>query len=183
MIKINLNVDGDEMEFNLPESWNEVSVKKASELSNAKKFDGKNELELSVSIISILTGIDEEIIYMMSQEQFMEVIEAIKFTNEDIISEEKESILIKGEEYFLKKDFEKLNMGEIISIETLVKQADGNLSKCMSKLLCIFLRKKKENGNLESFKNSFMEREELFDEIMITDVNDLFVFFSSGRTL
>lgn len=181
MIKIHLEIDGEANEFNLPESWSEVTVKKASQLSSMKNVEGKNELELSVSIISILTGIDEEIIYMMSQEQFLEVVEAIKFTKEEVTSEEKESILIEDEEYFLKKDFEKLNMGEIISIESLLKQSDGDLSKCMSKLLCIFLRKKKENGNLESFKNSFMEREELFDEVMITDVNNLFVFFSAGK--
>jgi hypothetical protein len=130
-----------------------------------------------------LTGIEEELIYLLTQEQFLEVVEKVKFTNEEIVSELKESILVEGEEYFIKKDFDKLNMGEIISIESLLKQSDGDLSKCMSKLLCVFLRKKKENGNLESFKNSFMEREELFDNVMITDVNNLFVFFSNGRTL
>jgi hypothetical protein len=51
----------------------------------------------------------------------------------------------------------------------------------MAKLLCIFLRKKKENGKLESFKNSFMEREELFENVMISDVNNLFLFFLDGK--
>ena len=64
-----------------------------------------------------------------------------------------------------------------------LKQYENNIAPAMAKLLCIFLRKKKENGSLETFKNSFMEREILFEEVIISDVNDLFLFFLDGENL
>jgi hypothetical protein len=180
MIKIELNIDGELKDFNIPEGWNEVSIATASDLFSLER-EGKNQLELIVSIVSILSGVDEEVIYMMTQDQFLELTEVIKFTNEEIKSELKDFITIDGEDYYLKKDFEKLNVGEIISIDTIMTTNNNDLSKSMAKLLCILLRKKKENGEYESFRNNFMEREELFNKIMITDVNDIFLFFSDGR--
>ena len=50
----------------------------------------------------------------------------------------------------------------------------------MDKLLCIFLRKKKENGNLEAFKSEFMERRWGFRDIKISKVFNVFNFFLNG---
>jgi len=40
-----------------------------------------------------------------------------------------------------------------------------------------FFKKEKANGKLESFKNDFMERETIFNQAIITDVNNIFLFF------
>jgi hypothetical protein len=180
MITIELNIDGEDKVFTIADKWEEVTVKQSSELFSLNR--DRNQLELVVTIVSILSGMDEDVIYMMSQEQFGELVEVIKFTNEEVKCDLKDFITIDGEDYYLKKDFEKLNLGEIISIETLLQQNGGDLTKSMSKLLCIFLRKKKENGELESFRNEFMEREVIFDNTIITDVNDLFLFFLDGKS-
>ena len=39
-------------------------------------------------------------------------------------------------------------------------------------------RKKKENGKLEAFKNDFLERAESLRTISISDIHNVFVFFS-----
>lgn len=181
-INLEIEIDGDVKTFNVPENWSEVTVGKTTEIATISK-DTMNNLELMVRILSILSNMDEEIIYMMEQDDFLNIIETLKFTNEEIKGELKEFITIDGEDYYLKKDFNKLTLGEIISIETIVKQYDNNIQLALPKLLCIFLRKKKENGKLESFKNSHMEREELFKNAIITDVNDIFVFFFDGKNL
>lgn len=180
MVKIILNVDGEDREFNIPEEWEEVKVGQASKLFNLDR-EGKNQLELTISVVSILSDMDEELIYMMSQEQFMELVEVIKFTNEEVKGELKDFVTIDGDDYYLKKDFEKLTMGEIISIDTLINQSNGNLPNVMSKMLCILLRKKNTEGELETFRNSFMDREAMFNELYITDVNDVFLFFFGGN--
>ena len=183
MINLIIDLDGEEKEFSIPTSWNEVTVKKAAKLAEIQ-LKNKTDIESAADIVSVLADIDQETIYMLTAHQFNDLVEHIKFTLEKIDSPElKDSIFIEDEEYFLKKDFTKLTMGEIISIDTILKQYENNIAPAMAKLLCIFLRKKKENGSLETFKNSFMEREILFEEVIISDVNDLFLFFLDGENL
>lgn len=181
MINLIIDLDGEEKEFLIPTSWNEVSVKKAAKLAEIQ-VSNKTDIESAADIVSVLADIDQETLYMLTASQFNDLVENIKFTLEKIDSPElKDSIFIDGEEYFLKKDFTKLTMGEIISIDTILKQYENNVGPAMAKLLCIFLRKKKENGSLETFKNSFMERESLFENVIISDVNNLFLFFLDGN--
>lgn len=180
MIDIKINIDGEENNFLIPEGWNEVTVDQSARLYSLDR-ENKNEIELMVEVLNIFSSIDEEIIYMLTPDQFNTLVESIKFINDEIKSDLAESIKIGDEEFFLKKDFSALTMGEIISIETIMKQYGENLPGAMAKLLCIFLRKKKENGNLESFKNSFMEREVMFKDVIITDVNNIFLFFLDGN--
>ncbi len=186
MIEIKLNVDGQDSNFNIPEGWNEVTVDQASRLYSLDR-ENKNDLELMISIVNIFTGIDEEIIYMLTQEQFNILLNTIKFTNEEVKGELADSITIGEEQYFLKKDFNNLNMGEIISLETIIKQNEDNFPQAMAKLLCIFLRKKVMGNSgvevLETFKNNMMLREEMFKSIIITDVNNIFLFFLTGNNI
>ena len=72
-------------------------------------------------------------------------------------------------------------MGEVISIETLIGSTD-NFIKVMDKLLCVFLRKKKENGKLEIFKNNMMERDVMFRQLPVSQVINIFSFFLDGVT-
>jgi hypothetical protein len=180
MRNILINLDGEDYSFDVPTGWNEVSVKNAARLTAVEK-ENRTEIEIVADIISILSGIDIEIIYMLTSEQFNEIVEVIKFTTEKVDGELVDSVIIDDEEYFLKKDFTQLTMGEIISIETILGQNNNNIAPAMAKLLCIFLRKKKENGHLESFKKSFMERESKFENVIITEVNNLFLFFLDGN--
>jgi hypothetical protein len=180
MINLIIEIDGEEHNFNVPTGWDEVTVKTAASLSAIKRTD-RTEVDIMVEIISLLANIDTDLIYMLTSEQFAQVIEIVKFTTEEINGDLADSVMVDGEEYFLKKDFSQLTMGEIISIDTILGQSQNNIAPSMAKLLCIFLRKKKENGNIESFKNSFMERESLFEQVIISDVHNLFLFFLDGK--
>jgi hypothetical protein len=91
--------------------------------------------------------------------------------------------VVDGEEYFLYTEFNKYTAGEIISIETILQSVNKEIYKVMPELLCIFLRKKKENGKLEKYKTSFMERRDKFKDIKIDEINHLFTFFQIGRDL
>jgi hypothetical protein len=181
MIKVNVEIDDEVMEYTLPESWDDVTI---DEFVKIFSFD-RNDLtpiELSVKVINILTGIDEEIILMIDVDTFNTLNELLKFTAKDVVAVNSEYVELDGDKYYLKSDFSKLTMGEIISVETLLQSADGNLFKVMDKLLCVFLRKKKQNGKLETFKGEFMDRTELFRKAPISKVYNIFSFFLDGGT-
>ena len=180
MKKLEVEVDGELKNFTIPEKWSEVSVWQTMQLYSLESEE-HNSIEKIVKIVNILTGVDEEMLYQMTQDQFMELTNTINFTNDEIKGELKDCIKIGAEEYYIKKDFDKLTLGEIISIDTIMQNNNNNLSKSMTELLCIFLRKKNANGKLESFKSDFMEREETFRDIPITDINNLFLFFLDGK--
>ena len=182
MINLKLEIDDEVREFNLPENWDEVTIGDFVKLFSFER-EGLNSVELSVKIINVLTDINENLIMMMDVKDFEKLAEVFAFTSKELKPINVESIELEGETYYLKNDFSKLTMGEVISIETILQSADGNLFKVMDKLLCIFLRKKKDNGNLEAFKGEFMDRVNLFRKAPISKVYNIFSFFLTGGTI
>lgn len=183
MIKLQLELDDEQYNFEIPECWDEVNVEqfcKIMELQESVK--DLTKISTSVKLINIITDIDEEIIWLMSGEDFSKLTKALSFTSTEIKAPLKDSIVLDGEEYFVKSNFEELTMGEIITLEQLTDSSKGNIFKSMDKLLTIFLRKKKPNGNLESFKVKFIEeRAHKFNKISITDIYTLFFSFIDGE--
>lgn len=181
MVEVNLTVDGVSKGFKVPTSWDEVTVGQAIELQELQSFDG-TDIEKVVRMLKILAPlIDEEEIMMMSPEQFTQIVEVMKFLSTEVGGPEvlPDSIMVNGEEYFLKKDFDSLNMGEMISINLIMKENDGDITRALPRMMCILLRKK-VNGELESFRNSFMDRAEMFEDVIITDISNLLAFFLDG---
>lgn len=184
MIKLNLDIEELEKkeQFEIPDSWDDVTVEQFANIFALNKKE-LTDIEKSVEIISILSGIEKDYIYMMSPDEFKKIGEVIEFTNKDVEGNQVDSITVDDCVYYLKSDFDNLTMGEVISLELLLKESGGQMLSMMPELLCIFLRKKKDNGKLEAFKKSFMERSEIFKKISITDVNNIFLFFSDGENL
>jgi hypothetical protein len=142
-----------------------------------------SQLDGAVKMTSALTKIPEEIIWMMTPEDFAKIVDSLKFLQQEIQAPLKDSIVIDGEEFFVKNNFDELTMGEIITIEQIQDSTGGNIFKAMPKLLTLFLRKKNKNGELEKFNVKFMtEREDKFKNITITDVYTLFFSFTIGKT-
>lgn len=179
MIKLHINIDGAENYFEVPSSWSEVTVKMFDKIHNIER-DGLSDLNLSIKTIAAITGVDEEIVGQLDFDSFGQLADALSFISEDIQTTEVEHIEVGDVKYYLKKDFDKLNVGEVASLELIMEKHKSNIVSAMPEMLCILLRQKKENGELESFKNEFMLRREIFEEVSIVDVNDLFVFFSDG---
>jgi hypothetical protein len=181
MINLKLEIDDEVKEFTLAENWDELTIGDFVKLFSFER-EGLNSVELSVKIINVLTDIDENLIMMMDVKDFETLTEVFSFTSKELTPINVESVELEGETYYLKNDFSKLTMGEVISIETILQSADGNLFKVMDKLLCIFLRKKKDNGKLEAFKGEFMDRVNLFKKAPISKVYNVFSFFLTGGT-
>ena len=180
MIEINVELDDEVKTYEFPTSWSEVTVDKFKNLYTINK-DIHSGMFYTFEVLHQLTGIDRDIIEQIDYEDFSKLVEQMKFIYEPIQEKKSESIIVDGEEYFLHTEFNKYTAGEIISLETILASANNEIFKVMPELLCIFLRKKKDSGKLENYKTSFMERNELFKNINIDEINHIFTFFLRGR--
>jgi hypothetical protein len=180
MIEINVELDDRVETYNFPTEWSEVTIEQFGRLYTINK-DIHSGMFYTFEVLHQLTGIDREIIEQIDYESFSEIIDKLKFIFEPLPVKENLSVVVDGEEYFLYTEFNKYTAGEIISIETILQSVNKEIYKVMPELLCIFLRKKKENGKLEKYKTSFMERRDKFRNIKIDEINHLFTFFLTGR--
>ena len=178
MIQLNLEKDGVMTEYNIPTGWEDISVKKFCKMFSTDVSD-LHPIRASVTHISILSDISEDVLYEFSPEDFNKLATYFSFMNTVVEAEISEFIEIEEEKYYLKSDFKSFTFGEQTSIEVTLEQHQGNVIGCMDKLLCIFLRKKNEDGTLEKFNTSFMNRYELFQNIPVSQVYQLFTFFSN----
>jgi len=185
MIKLNLVLDEEEFNLEMPEKWEEVNVEQFCQIMEIQeRVKDLTKISSAVELISAITKIPKNIIWLMTPEDFAKLTNALAFVNTEIEAPLKKSIMIDDEEYFVKSNFEELTMGEIITIEQLVEQTNNNLFKTMDKLLTIFLRKKKASGKLESFDINFIaDRSEKFRMISVVDIYQLFFSFSDGKIL
>ena len=180
MVKLNLEIDGENKTYDIPTQWDDVTVDKFIEIVKLNEKKDINDLEKVMELMNILTTIPKDDVELLPVESFMEIQNNFSFVKTDVDKKMKDSIVIDGEEYFVKNDFNDLTMGESITIETLLKEAD-NPMYILDKMLCLFLRKKKENGKLESFKTTFLtDRIDIFRKAPITEVYNNLIFFSSG---
>jgi hypothetical protein len=180
MVKLNLEIDGENKTYDIPTQWDDVTVDKFIEIVKLDEKKDINDLEKVMELMNILTTIPKDDVELLPVESFMEIQNNFSFVKTDVDKKMKDSIVIDGEEYFVKNDFNDLTMGESITIETLLKEAD-NPMYILDKMLCLFLRKKKENGKLESFKTTFLtDRIDIFRKAPITEVYNNLIFFSNG---
>jgi hypothetical protein len=180
MIEVKIETDEDELLYNFPENWDEVTVKQFCDVFK-NNYDNHSSFYGSVLLMSALTGVDKEIIEMMDVDDFKMLLEKLKFMQQDVIKSEDDKLFINDEEYFLYNDFSKYTTGEIITIEILLEQAENNVIRIMPELLCVFLRKKNAKGNIEKFKTSFMNRKYDFEKLPISKIYHIFSFFFLGK--
>jgi hypothetical protein len=182
MITIQIEIDEEVKDFNFPTSWEEVTVEQFIKIFTEKSVS-ENGLMATVKIISAISGIDEELIMMMGIEDFKNLSKHLSFIEETMEIKNVEYIELEGDKYYLYTDFNKLTTGEIITIETLMEAKNGNIYEVMGELLCVFLRKKKDNGDFEKFKTNMLQRKTLFMKANISDIHHIFNFFLDGRNL
>lgn len=177
MNTLKLTIDNKTNLYTYPSDWSEVTVKQYREL---QELDSNNHsLKNRVSIVAIMLGINDDVIYQFSPDDFNKIeADLVWFLKPMEIEENVDSLELNGETYYLYQDFKSYGVGEMISIELLIEKSKGNLLAVYNELLCIFLRKKDANGKFETFKNAMMERASLFDSVPIGKINSMMVFFS-----
>jgi hypothetical protein len=180
MIQINVELDEDIKSYSFPTTWDDLTVEQYSNLYSIDRTVHTG-MFFTFEVLHKLTGIDRDIIEQIDYKDFVQLVKGLEFIYTPLQKREVESIEIEGEKYYLQTEFNKFTAGEIISIDTIISKANGELNTVLSKLLCVFLKKKKPNGEFEKYKTSFMLREQMFSKIKISDVHHIFGFFLHGR--
>lgn len=180
MKKIIIEHNNKNNEYLIPENWNDITVKKFSEVNKiSQEITG---IQQKIELVSILCNIEKNIIYKMYSDQLDEIFNQISFflNTDELLINDKNSIIINDEEYFFYNDIEKFTVAEEINITNISEYYNNDITKAFGEFLCIFLRKK-INGKFEEFDESFMERVDMFNNLSIKDVFSHIVFFSQKR--
>ena len=179
MIEVNIELEEEIKTYQFPESWDDVTVEKFVNVYQLRS-EQSNELEATVKLMSAISGIDIDTLYSMDIEDFKNLISNLKFISTEVSKNDVEYVDVEGEQYYLYKDFNKLTTGEVITIETLLDSSNGDIYKVIPELLCLFLRKKK-NDKYEKFTTDMLKRKDKFRQIPVTQIYHIFNFFLNGR--
>ena len=180
--RITIDEDLDDIVAILPESWDEISVDDYQRLFN-KDFATLPAIQQTLHIITSLTKLPEDVVLLLPIDEFKSMVEKIRFVYGEIEKVDVEYIEINDEKYYLYTDYSSLTTGEIISLDTLLESNSGNINRCLSDILCLFLRKKKDNGKLEKFSTTLFERKEMFSKLPINQVYHLIIFFLDTKNI
>ena len=172
--------------YNVPLSWNDVSVAKFESLldtmSNKDSYSG--DIEFSLRIVSSITDIPFNILKGISNQKFEEINDYLSWASHQVVSNNKKEFLINGITYVPVSNYNGLTMGEAIDSETIIKDTPPN--NLISALLPLLVRRavlKGKGKHAKTVPSSFDAenyqelKEEMKHNLMIADVMQLKGFF------
>ena len=180
MVEVNIEVEGLNKTYNIPTSWNEVSVRQFNQLYRFKN-ENSNELLGVVNLISAISDIDTSILLQMDIDDFKSLTSQVEFVTTEVPKVEVDYLQVGEDKYYLYTDFNKLTTGEVITLETILESSNFDIHKVMTDLLCLFLRKKDSEGRFEKFTTDMLKRKEIFLELPVSQIYHVFGFFLGGR--
>lgn len=182
MIKVTINNE----DFKVCDSWSDVTFGQYINILIIQKDAGWSDLERSIKIISALSDRPKELEEYMFQmdvddfEGFTEIMDWVKkdFEEESKNQPEIDSIEIDGRTFVIKKNYNKLTLGEIVTLETMLK--DGNYD--YQEIALAILLREVVNGEEKKFnEEDFYEiLNTLKDKINLLSVYKYITFFLTG---
>lgn len=173
--------------FTLPVDWDEVTFKQFIGIITVQQDELNSELEMFVKVLTSLSGDKELADYLnkMSMEDFNNLKEYFSWLSEEFDSNkyksDKKFFEIDGEKWKLKDNFNKLSVGEMVSLEIMIKDNKLDLNPYEIAFGILF-RRVDENGNELPFNaddmiNIILKHSE---KIYVTDVISQLDFFLDG---
>lgn len=178
MVEVNIEIDDVTKTYNIPTSWDEVSVRQFTQLYRFKN-ENSNELLGAVNLISAISDIDTSILLQMDIDDFKKLTTQVEFVTTEVPKVNVDYLEVGEDKYYLYTDFNKLTTGEVITLETILESSNFDVHKVMSDLLCLFLRKK-DGDKFEKFTTDMLKRKEMFLELPVSQVYHVFGFFLNG---
>jgi hypothetical protein len=161
---INIEING--AEYNLPENWNEVNIKQFK-LISAIKYE--NELQWVIDVLYILTEIPKSIISEITLDKNV-IINTIKFIQTDVLPTEITREFTVNNNIYILKEFSKLTMGEVISLEMMSKDINNNIAG----ILAILYERNGEKWSIDTHDDI---TKEIDDNMSIGQLWQSVVFF------
>ena len=125
------------MKINIPTSWSEVTVRQFIELSKVPEL-GFDEVDTQFKILSILTGVEDDVFINMELPELKKAIKITTFTkSQPANSKIRQYVKIKGVKYSIQYEANKLLAGEYIDLQNYIK---GGVNNNLHNVIAVYLK-------------------------------------------
>tara|TARA_R110000850_G_scaffold53256_4_gene127869 strand:- start:2523 stop:3059 length:537 start_codon:yes stop_codon:yes gene_type:complete len=168
--------------YKIPNSWGEVSVRQFQAITKYSKVEYKTQIENDLKILSILIDCKVSILETITKEQYDLILDELAFIYQVVPKNQQDVITINKNKYVTMSKLNKLNMGEMIDLEMIIK--DSNDYDFLGRILPFFIRESELDIKNNSLKHkpfdsdNYEYNKELFlDNISIDKVLYIIDFF------
>ena len=163
MIKIEI----DEMIFNLPSDWTEVSLNRLMRLNRLQKQSFKSSIDQATALLIVMTDMPEETLLSLPIDDFKQLSDMLDWASELPSENNPQSVITIDEVEYSPIDIQTMSAGEFISLEVFQNgiEAENNFHYVAAVLIRPVV-----DGKIEKLKDmlDIEKRAELFkDKLMV----------------
>ena len=175
-MQVKIKKDGKENNYNLINSWEDVTLEKWSKIINSQT---KSKTKEALDTISVLSDIPAKLIKELKISDVSVILSKIADLQSKANSRFKRIIKVDGVEYGFHPDLSEISLGEYADLETYIQNGiEKNLPNIMAVLYRPIVEKKNKLYTITSYDGSGVRvRAEKFKQMKANDVNSSLVFF------
>tara|TARA_R110000824_G_scaffold98085_1_gene234099 strand:+ start:2886 stop:3530 length:645 start_codon:yes stop_codon:yes gene_type:complete len=175
-MKVKINKEGKEKNYNLIKSWNDVTLDKWVKLISRRE---KTKTQDALDTISVLSDIPKKLINELAIGDVAILLKKIADLQAKEDTKLKRIIKLDGVEYGFHPNLEEITLGEYADIETYLKNGlEDNLTKLIAVLYRPITERDGKDYSIEAYGVSDSRmRAKKFDKMKARDVNSSLVFF------
>tara|TARA_R110001632_G_scaffold100069_4_gene207104 strand:+ start:2510 stop:3142 length:633 start_codon:yes stop_codon:yes gene_type:complete len=182
---VKLNINGEITKYNLPTSWNEVSIGEYSKLMRELDSDDVSEIQLIIKSLEALLNIELGLISKVPIKQLKQAYSQLQELTSTMPNIELNRVIeIKGIEYGIIPNFDELTLGEFVDLDNYLQDSWINLDKIFSVLYRPILKRDGDDYIIEDYDlKSVKDRREVFKSNLSIDTcyGALVFFYLIGR--
>tara|TARA_R100001230_G_C5648279_1_gene153678 strand:+ start:168 stop:767 length:600 start_codon:yes stop_codon:yes gene_type:complete len=174
-MKVKIKKDGKSKNYNIVDSWSDVTLEKFMELNFDESTSKTKEAE---DTLAILSDLPRNIIKQLSLKDVSNLFERLSKLQTEHNEVLRMTITIDGVDYGMHPDLSEITLGEYADIETFIK--DG-LQKNLPNIMAILFRPITEEKNgvytIEAYDGNIKIRAEEMKKMNAEQVQNALVFF------
>jgi hypothetical protein len=173
-MKVKIKKEGKTKEYNLINSWKDVTLEQWVELSTNEESKTKEAEET----IATLSDIPKKLIKELSLRDVAVIMSKVAELQEEQDSELKRIIEVEGIEYGFHPDLDSITLGEYADLETMIKNGiEDNMPEVMSILYRPIVEKKNKIYTIEAYDGNISIRAEQMKKMSAEQVQSALRFF------
>ena len=173
-MKVKIKKEGKTKEYNLINSWKDVTLEKWVKLSSEKESTTKEAEET----IAALSDIPKKLIKELSIKDVAVIMSKVAELQAKQDSELKRIIEVEGREYGFHPDLDSITLGEYADLETFIKNGfEKHLPEVMAVLYRPIVEKKNKIYTIEAYDGNISIRAEEMKKMSAEQVQSALRFF------
>ena len=174
-MKVKVKKEGKVKEFNLINSWADVTLEKWVKLAHK---DNETKVEEALKVIDTLTDIPKKLVKELALSDVANIMSKVAELQAKQDTKLKRIIEINGIEYGFHPDLDSISLGEYADIEQFIKNGiDKNLPELMAVLYRPVKEKKNDIYIIDAYDGDIRLRTEEMKQMSAQQVQSALVFF------